>query len=137
MGFLDRITGTKYPADGATSLPATEVRAALLTLGGPDVPWNVRNATAKEGGDLVAVWEIPELGLTLKTQMRLDSARREVRSLDEMWSRRGGRREYNRGQVNEMWRHGQRSFRSADMKGPLRDAVLGAGWTWRGAMFRL
>ncbi|MEU6216769.1 hypothetical protein ABZ845_04505 [Streptomyces sp. NPDC047022] len=28
-------------------------------------------------------------------------------------------------------------FDSADLKTPLQEAVLGAGWTWRGALFKL
>ncbi|APU40039.1 hypothetical protein [Streptomyces sp. TN58] len=28
-------------------------------------------------------------------------------------------------------------FDSRDMKNPLRDTVLGAGWTWRGVAYRL
>ena len=28
-------------------------------------------------------------------------------------------------------------FDPAEMKAPLRDAVLGAGWTWRGVVFKL
>ncbi|MEV0634908.1 hypothetical protein AB0I77_08055 [Streptomyces sp. NPDC050619] len=28
-------------------------------------------------------------------------------------------------------------FDPVEMKNPLRDAVLGAGWTWRGVVFRL
>ncbi|MFD5618053.1 hypothetical protein [Streptomyces yangpuensis] len=27
-------------------------------------------------------------------------------------------------------------FDSRDMKDPLRDMILGAGWTWRGAVYR-
>ncbi|MFJ3302222.1 hypothetical protein ACIPSA_03715 [Streptomyces sp. NPDC086549] len=137
MGLFDRLTGTKYPESGVTPRASTEVRAALLALNGPDVPWVVRNATAKEGGDLVAVWEVPELRLTLKTQMRLVSAKHELRTIDEQWRARPGRREYSRGQVTAVWHYGEREFRTADMKGPLRNVVLGAGWIWRGAMFKL
>lgn len=40
-------------------LPAHEVRAALLALGGPEVPWAVRDGAA-EGAGLVAEWRIRE-----------------------------------------------------------------------------
>ncbi|MET7890923.1 hypothetical protein [Streptomyces mirabilis] len=55
MGFFDKLTGTRYPDSGVAPLPATEVRAALLALNGPDVPYRVRNALPAEKADLKAV----------------------------------------------------------------------------------
>lgn len=150
MGLIDRLTGTKYPQSGVTPRPSTEVRAALLALNGPDVPWVVRHATAKEGGDLVAVWRVPELRLRLRTRIRLVPVDREVRVIEERWEARSGERSYGRGPattVARQWRYergedGRRHkveirFDSREMRDPLRGTVLGAGWTWRGRLFRL
>ncbi|WP_329112972.1 hypothetical protein [Streptomyces sp. NBC_01353] len=149
MGALDRLTGTRYPAAGVAPRSAEEVRAALLGINAPAVPYVVRNATPAERADLVAQWSVPELSLTLRTRMRLVPASREVRAVDEQWDAR--EREYSRGQVTSVSRQwtyergpdGRRRrvetlrFDSREMKNPLRDAVLRAGWTWRGVLFRL
>ncbi|MFJ4870073.1 hypothetical protein [Streptomyces sp. NPDC088757] len=45
MGLLDRLTGTEHPDRGTAPRSAEQVRAALLMLNGPDVPFVVR------GGD--------------------------------------------------------------------------------------
>ncbi|WP_033321438.1 hypothetical protein [Streptomyces yerevanensis] len=154
MGRLwDKMNGTKYPDSGVSPLSAMEVRAALLALNGPDVPFVVRNGTPKERADLVAECRIRELGVTLKTRMRLIPENREIRTLDERWEasspeHSGGR--YGRGQgtkVYRQWevkqgpdgrRHKVETFRfdTRDMKDPLRNEVLGAGWTWHGVLFR-
>ncbi|MEC4018302.1 hypothetical protein [Streptomyces sp. H27-D2] len=165
MGFFDKMNGTKYPNSGVAPRSAKEVRAALLAINGPDVPYVVRNATPKEGADLVAEWLIREparrwtqLRRTLKTRMRLVPANHEVRAVDQMWEvewvgdpprPKRMSRKYGRGQVtmvSRKWtyergadgrRHKTETFRfdTADMKDPLRDAVLDAGWTWRGVSF--
>lgn len=92
----------------------------------------------------------------LKIRMRFVPLKREVLSVDEQWTVTWAgnpgvwaeSREYSRGQVLEVsWRggyergpdgrrHKVETFRydTRDMKNPLRDAVLGAGWTWRGVM---
>ncbi|MER5902011.1 hypothetical protein ABT150_18285 [Streptomyces mirabilis] len=44
MGFFDKLTGTRYPDSGVVLLSAMELRAGLLALNGPDVPFCVRNA---------------------------------------------------------------------------------------------
>ncbi|MET7973952.1 hypothetical protein ABZW44_12885 [Streptomyces mirabilis] len=48
MGFFDKLTGTRYPDSGVVLLPTMELRAALLALNGPDVPFCVRNAFPAE-----------------------------------------------------------------------------------------
>lgn len=91
--------------------------------------------------------------------MRLVPEKNEVRTFDEQWevtwigdtpSLRASR-EYSRGQVTAVSRkwevergtdgrlHKTEVFRfdPAEMKGPLRAAVLDAGWTWRGVLFKL
>jgi hypothetical protein len=149
MCFFDRLTGTRYPDTDVVLRSAEDVRAALLAINGPGVPYRVRNATPAERADLVAEWRVRELNLTLRTRMRLVPADREVRALDERWDAR--QREYGRGnapQVSRRWTYergpdGRRRrvetfrFDSREMKNPLRDAVLDAGWTWRGVTFRL
>ncbi|MEU1375743.1 hypothetical protein ABZ442_19055 [Streptomyces triculaminicus] len=86
--------------------------------------------------------------------MRLDPVKCEVQSIDEQWKVMwvgdpptfAVSREHGRGQIFEVsWesefqrgsdgrRHKVETFRfdTRLMKKPLRDAVLGAGWIWRG-----
>ncbi|WP_327367693.1 hypothetical protein [Streptomyces sp. NBC_01217] len=100
-----------------------------------------------------------QLERTLKIRMRLVHTKREVRSLDEQWEKtRIGdpsgpavSRKYGRGPaptVSKEWTYergpdGHRrkvetfGFDSQEMKNPLRNAVLNAGWTWRGVLFKL
>ncbi|MFC0601597.1 hypothetical protein [Streptomyces palmae] len=168
--FWDSFTGTRHPdGDAAVSSPA-ELRAALLALGGPKVPFTVREALPAEKADLVAEWRIQEpawhtffarsrLDRQLRISMRLDPEKHEVRSLDEQWEvtwvghtpQVAASRAYGSGSattVSKQWTYekgpdGRRrrvetfGFDSRAMKDPLRTAVLGAGWTWRGAVFRL
>ncbi|MEV0409425.1 hypothetical protein AB0I68_01130 [Streptomyces sp. NPDC050448] len=99
------------------------------------------------------------LDRTLKTRMRLVPGKHEVRALDEQlevtWvgdtPRLATSAEYSRGQVTTVSKRwtiergpdGRRhmvedfSFDTQEMKVPLQKAVLGAGWTWRGVLFRL
>ncbi|WP_394431438.1 hypothetical protein [Streptomyces sp. SGAir0957] len=94
---------------------------------------------------------------TVRITMRLAADTREVRALDEQWEvtwhdgtpRFARSREYGRGPSRQISkRHtvergadGERrlvetfSFDSAEMKDPLRDAVLKSGWTWRAVVF--
>ncbi|MGO4458855.1 hypothetical protein AB4039_16370 [Streptomyces sp. M-16] len=91
---------------------------------------------------------------TFKIWMRLLPKEREVRAMDEQWAvtRAGNppgrtvQREHGRGPirlVQKEWtfekgpdgrRQKVETFRldTRDMKHPLRDTVLAAGWTWRG-----
>ncbi|MFH8753594.1 hypothetical protein ACH4GK_38260 [Streptomyces rimosus] len=93
----------------------------------------------------------------LQVRMRLVPASCEVRALDRQWEvtwtgdtpRVAVAAEYSRGQVKTVsrrWTAGRgpdgrlqvaEDFRcdSAEMKEPLRDAVLEAGWAWRGVAF--
>ncbi|MER5812635.1 hypothetical protein ABT143_31370 [Streptomyces sp. NPDC002033] len=156
MGRLwDKWTGTAYPDGSGGSLPTMELREALLALGGPDGDFRVRHGLPKEKADLVAERRIPELDLNVKIRMRLVPAVREVRTLEEQWGRElsydhSGSRQYGRGGSTRFARQwefqkgpdGRRrlveTFRysSREMKDPLRDTVLGAGWIWRGVLFR-
>ncbi|MFP3987697.1 hypothetical protein U9R90_09390 [Streptomyces sp. E11-3] len=93
----------------------------------------------------------------LQIRMRLVPEKQEVRALDHEWevtwvggkARLAPAAEYTRGQVKTVsWRRTvgrgadgrlemSETFRfdSSALKDPLRDAVLGAGWTWRGVTF--
>ncbi|MER5693819.1 hypothetical protein ACWDBO_20035 [Streptomyces mirabilis] len=107
MGFFDKLTGTRYPDSGVALLPAMELRAALLALNGPDVPFRVRNALPKEKADLVAECRIREVGVALKTRMRLIPEKREVRFLDERWENRSSGHadaQYGRGHASAVYR---------------------------------
>ncbi|MGR4883106.1 hypothetical protein ACIPUC_27375 [Streptomyces sp. LARHCF249] len=154
MGRLwDRYTGTRHPHKGIRPRPAPEVRDALLALNGTGLPFAVRRGTPKEGCDLVAACRVPELRLTLKIRMRLLPSTREVRALDERWepSHESSREQYGRGPATAVYRQwefkkgpdGRRHkvealrFDTRDVKDPLRNTVLAAGWTWRGALFAL
>ncbi|MFK0022522.1 hypothetical protein [Streptomyces sp. NPDC090798] len=151
MGFFDKLTGTKYPDSGVVSLSAMEVRAALLAINGTDVSFRVRNALPKEQADLVAECRIREVSVVLKTRMRLLPEKREVRFVDERWEHRSSANagaQYGRGHapaVYRQWetkqgpdgrRHKVETFRfdTREMTDPLRNVVLGAGWTWRGVL---
>ncbi|MEV7726564.1 hypothetical protein AB0P15_17695 [Streptomyces sp. NPDC087917] len=156
MGRLrDRWTGTRYPDVDVRALPTTELREALLALGGPDSGFRVRQGFGKEKADVVAERRVPELDLNVKIRMRLVPMSREVVTIEEQWGREishdGSKvRTYGRGgstRIARQWEirkgpDGRRrlveTFRysSREMKDPLRSAVLDAGWTWRGVLFR-
>ncbi|MBT2468159.1 hypothetical protein J7E97_09770 [Streptomyces sp. ISL-66] len=92
---------------------------------------------------------------TFKIWMRLLPGEREVRAVDEQWAvtRAGSppgrtvRREHGRGPIRHARKEWTRergpdgrhrlveTFRlnTRDMKDPLRNTVVDAGWTWRGA----
>ncbi|MBZ9638490.1 hypothetical protein [Streptomyces sp. PSKA30] len=95
MGLFDKLTGTKHPADGVAPRPAEEVRAALLGVNRPDVPYIIRNGAA-EDADLVAEWRMAEpawqaifvesqLTRAVRIRMRLVPENHEVRALEESW----------------------------------------------------
>ncbi|MFE2264242.1 hypothetical protein [Streptomyces griseosporeus] len=155
MGDIWRkLTGTERPAGDVVPLTAVEVRAALLALNGPGVPYSVRNASPGEKADLVAECSISRVGVRLRTRMRLIPDRHEVRVLHERWENRSSGqadRQYGRGHAPTVYRQWgtqqdpegrtQRvevfRFDTREMTDPLRDAVVGAGWTWRGVLFKL
>ncbi|MBW5484361.1 hypothetical protein [Streptomyces bambusae] len=167
MALLDILTGTKHPSGDAVPRTPEELRSALLALNGPQTPFRVRNATPAEGADLVAEWSrtLPAgtgrlKERTVKIRMRLVPETREVRALEELWevtsvalgNTPGAtvNRTYNRGRVADgrewTWDRGPDGRmrktevirdRPAEMKRPVQGAVLDAGWTWRGVLFRL
>lgn len=167
MGLFDKLTGTKHPAHGAVPGPAEEVRAALLGLSRPDVPYLVRDGAA-DGADLVAEWRMAEpawqtlfiesqLTRAVRIRMRLVQEDHEVRALEEQWEvtrlgnppRLAVSSKYSRGPdraVSRRWtiERGESGrleateafrFDAAELRNPLRNAVLKSGWTWRGLVF--
>ncbi|MGW1773882.1 hypothetical protein [Streptomyces sp. NPDC002104] len=98
-----------------------------------------------------------QVSRVLQIQLRLDPAAREVRSIDRQFEvtwlggtpRLALSAEATRGQVTTVSRRWKAErgedgrlgatevfrFDNADLKDPLREAVLGAGWTWRGVVF--
>jgi hypothetical protein len=92
-----------------------------------------------------------------KVLMKLDADKGEVRAVDQEWTiewKRGVPRlqesaEAFRGQTTEVefgqgWAYTETldagqvyryKFQTNEIKGPLQDAVTGAGWTWRGVAF--
>ncbi|MEV7126526.1 hypothetical protein [Streptomyces sp. NPDC093260] len=95
MGIFDRLTGTRYPAEGVPSASRDEVRTALLALNGPGVPYVVRYS-AGEQCDLVAEWRLrepawghtflrSEISHAVRIRMRFDRDEDEVRALEEQW----------------------------------------------------
>ncbi|MGW8777363.1 hypothetical protein ACWGNM_04715 [Streptomyces sp. NPDC055796] len=125
MGRLwDKYMGTVRADAGASAIPTTELRAALLALNGTGVVFSVREAGGGDA-DLVADWKVTEpptgTGLnrrqverTFKVWMRLLPAEREVRAMDEQWAvtRAGSppgrtvQREHGRGPI----RHRQKEW---------------------------
>lgn len=92
-----------------------------------------------------------------KVLMRLDADKHEVRAVDQEWSVewraglpnlslsaeafRGQKTEISFGAAYAFTEKGELGqvyhyrFNTAELKGPLQDAVTGAGWTWRGVAF--
>jgi hypothetical protein len=95
VGLFDKLTGTRRPADGITPASPRDVRAALLGLNRPDLPYVIRDGT-QEDADLVAEWRLAEptwqtffvqsqLSRAIRIRMRLDHEGHEVRALEEGW----------------------------------------------------
>lgn len=151
MGKLwDRLTGTARPGDGVEAWPREEVRAALLAVGETGTVYRVRHARPDEKADLVTECDLPGMGVRLKSSMRLDADRREVRVLHESWHRHGfGEHEceYGRGYASAVYvewrtergpdgrhRRVKVNFHTREMTDPIRDTVLGAGRPLRGVL---
>ncbi|MER5883751.1 hypothetical protein ABT160_07970 [Streptomyces sp. NPDC001941] len=168
MGFLDRLTGTRRPAEGVEPRPREAVVSALFALNAPDRPWTVRYGEG-DGAALVAEWittgpggqpsrsGLTELHRTYRILLKFVPAEHEVRALAtqrEVTTVVGRpalkvRSEHGRGgnirTVARAW-HVERGpdgeprrttydYDSAEMRDPVREAVLTAGWTWRVVTF--
>ena len=95
MGLFDKLTGTQHPPEGVPPVPGEELRAALLGLNQPDVPYVIRYGGG-EGCDLLAEWRLTEpawqhvfvesqISHAVRIRMRLDRKEHEVRALEEQW----------------------------------------------------
>ncbi|MFF4474011.1 hypothetical protein ACFYZ3_31220 [Streptomyces sp. NPDC001599] len=151
MTLFDKLTGTRRPCSSITPRPANDVRHALLALNNADNLFNVRNALPADKADLIAECQLSRVGVTLRTRMLLIPEKHQVRHLDERWENRSANNahgQYGRGNAPAVYRQweSQRSpdgrrhkvevfrFDTREMTDPLRNAVLGAGWTWRGVL---
>ena len=96
MGFLDKLTGTVRPDSGTAPRSVEDVRAMILGLNGPDVPYVVRDSTPDEKADLVAEWRVWEpawrsffartrISRAVQIRMRFVPADHEVRTVDHQW----------------------------------------------------
>ncbi|MGW5459309.1 hypothetical protein [Streptomyces sp. NPDC003996] len=95
MGLFDKLTGTQHPPEGVPPVPGGELRAALLGLNQPEVPYVIRYGGG-EGCDLLAEWRLTELAWqhvfvqsqishAVRIRMRLDRKEHELRALEEQW----------------------------------------------------
>jgi hypothetical protein len=167
MTFWDWYTGTKRPAAGLPAKSAADVKADLLAVNNPTLPFLVRDG-APESVDLVAEWRIVDaewyeifakagLKKTFKVLMKLDDQAKEVRSIDEERSvewhagvptlslkktfSRGQSWHVSRGTVYGITKQGtfgeiyRYNFSTSEIKSPLQDAAIKAGWIWRGVAF--
>lgn len=119
MGLLDRVKGVRRPSEGQPVRGAEEVFSALLAVGGPDKPWEVRPGDDGRA-DLVAEWKVTEparpgllsdtyLDRTFQIHMRLVDDQKVVRTVDKQWKvtwvdsdpRVTVSKKVNRGVVNE------------------------------------
>ncbi len=161
--ILDKLTGTKRPAEGTPRSTPEELRAALLAVAGPDDPYRVTEGGPKNA-DLTAEWRIDEptwsttfsqkdVSHVIKIMMKLDDEAGEVRSIDQTYTVtwRAGvaqlsiTRESHRGQTKQVAFRKEIgvdgttrttwSFSSDELKDPLRDAALQRGWGWKGLTF--
>lgn len=167
MGLLDKLTGTRPAKPGIAPVPADDLRTALLSLSRDAAPWHVRDGAGDkcdlvaEWRIVDAQWHgvFSAYGLksAFRVKMKFDEATHEVRNLDEQatmtWQ--GGipsvSRSWSCGQITEIQRgqgygyteegeFGQvynYTFRSSEIRDPLRDAVNDHGWGWKAVSFRL
>ncbi|MGZ4947196.1 MAG: hypothetical protein ACXV5N_12565 [Halobacteriota archaeon] len=96
MGFLDKLSSTKRPQPGTTVLPASQVRAALLSLNRPSAPYRIVDGTG-ERVDLIAEWKIVDaqwyevfakagLSKVFRIYLKLDEVNHSVRASDREYS---------------------------------------------------
>jgi hypothetical protein len=158
-----RSNGPLTPAPGVPPRSPEEVRAALLAVGRPGVPYVIRDG-APEGVDVVAGFEITKLtkeGIlgrrryceSFDIHLRLVPETHEVRAVDHYaeFTLRGdnARRRTtsrSRGQLHRTFvgyeftpgggeRRETYRFDTDELKSALQHAVLTAGWSWHGVTF--
>ena len=164
---FQKLQGTRPGKEGVAPVPVDELRAALLGASRDSAPWTVRDGADDgcdligEWRIVDAQWYgiFLSYGLqkTFRVKLKLDSEAHEVRNVDEsatlQW--RDGipevSRSWTRGQINEVemgkgvgfTEEGQLgvvydyTFRSSEIKDPLRDVVTEHGWGWKTVTFKL
>lgn len=167
MGLLDKLTGTRPAKSGVDPVPVAELRELLLGLSRDTAPWQVRDGADEgcdlvgEWRIVDAQWHgiffAYGLSKVFRVKMRFDEGSHEVRNVDEQASVewRDGipyvSKSWSRGQINEIesgkaygfteqGEYGQvynYTFRSSEIKNPLRDAVTEHGWGWKAVTFKL
>ncbi len=167
MGLLDKLTGTRAANPGVAPVPVDELRTALLSLNRDTAPWHVRDGAddkcdlVAEWRIVDAGWHgiFSAYGVKslFRIKLKFDEAAHEVRNVDEQatvtWEagRPSVSKSWSRGQLTEIQvgqgvaftEEGQLgqvysySFRSSEIRDPLRDAVNARGWAWKAVSFRL
>ncbi|MDT7726974.1 MAG: hypothetical protein QOI21_3550 [Actinomycetota bacterium] len=128
MGILDKLTGTKRPADGVAPRGLAEVKAAILAVNRSSAPFVVYEADGRQA-DVIAEWRIVDAnwyGIFAKAGMkkifrvllRFDESKHEVRAVDQEYS--------------VEWRGGVPflSFEIAKSRGQIRKVEFGQGWAF-------
>jgi hypothetical protein len=155
MGLFGKLTGEREGDPGVEPVPVSDLRAALLALGGGS--WSVRDG-ADHGCDLVAEWgtEVERHGplsdarlkAAFRVKMKFHEAEHEVRhnsqqsttssgNLRGVRPQPGGQAGYGGfGQGSQPAGLGY-NFNSSDITHPLRDTVTRLGWAWKAALFKL
>lgn len=167
MGLLDKLTGTRPAKAGVAPASVSELRSVLLGLSRATAPWQVRDGAkdgcdlVAEWRIVDAEWYgvFSQYGLNkvFRVKMKFDEVAHQVRNIDEQASVswHGGipsiSKSWSRGQINET-EYGravgftekgefgqvyQYTFRSSEIKDPLRDAVTEHGWGWKAVMWKL
>ncbi|WP_328355623.1 hypothetical protein OG800_15180 [Streptomyces sp. NBC_00445] len=72
-------------------------------------------------------YEVTWVGDTPSLAIAAEAQSGQMQTVSKRWTLGGG--ENGGSEANETF-----SFDSSDLKNPLQDAVLGAGWTWRGVV---
>jgi hypothetical protein len=167
VGLLDKLKGTRPAKSGVAAVSVGDLRSALIALSRDTAPWGVRDGAADgcdlvaEWRIVDAEWHgiffAYGLSKVFRVKMKFDEEGHEVRNLDEQASVswRDGipsvSKSWSRGQINEIERgkaygfteQGQLgevynyTFRSSEIKDPLRDAVTEHGWGWKAVSFKL
>lgn len=72
-------------------------------------------------------YEVTWVGGTPRLSISAEAQRGQVKTVSKQWTLGGG--EDGDAEATETF-----TFDSSELKNPLQDAVLGAGWTWRGVV---
>ncbi|MFH8340810.1 hypothetical protein [Streptomyces sp. AM6-12] len=75
-------------------------------------------------------WEVTWIGSTPRLALPAEQSRGQVKTVSRRWT-------VERGADGRLQKTEEFLFDSAELKTPLEEAVLGAGWTWRGVLFKL